>query len=43
MRDLKRALDKISEIQSHDEEVNKAFTKGKKPPQKFSDIEYKTI
>lgn len=40
MQTLSRALEKVFEIEFHEEEVQKAFTKGSKPPIKFSEQEY---
>ena len=39
MKDLKRALDKIVEINDHQTKVQEAFALGKKPPIKFSEEE----
>ena len=39
LKDLIRALDKIEEITEYEKEVQKAFTKGAKPPLKFSQQE----
>lgn len=36
LKDLIMALDKIEELTEYDIEVQKAFTKGSKPPLKFS-------
>ena len=36
LKDLIMALDKIEEITEYEKEVQKAFTKGAKPPLKFS-------
>ena len=37
--DLKRAIDKVQELQEYEELLLKNFTEGKKPPLKFSDEE----
>lgn len=42
LKDLKRALDKITEITTHEDFVIKAFAQGKKPPIKFSEDEFNT-
>jgi len=36
LKDLKNALDKITEITEYEKMVLKAFTEGKRPPIKFS-------
>ena len=43
LKDLIRALDKIEELNEHDEQVQIAFRIGKAPPLKFSDAEQEIL
>ena len=43
LKDLNTALDKVYETNEYNRLVFEAFTRGKKPPQRFSDLELKQI
>ena len=43
MDELKKVLDKITEIKKYDAHVFEQFAKGKKPPIKFSEEEIRQI